>query len=217
MDMRSTTGWRARTERVVYKAPRVGGALIDEQLWLYDYRDAYEVVVTASPADVYAALMRLDFLRLRMLRTLFVMRELPERVWRWSTRSERKPEPRRVTLSDLTRMGAFVVLGERPGREIVFGAVGRPWRRDYGPIHIAPEAFMTFSGADCAKIAWSWIVKPIGSGQSLLIVEWRTALTTGAARAHFRRYWWLVARGVRLIARSALVRIKAECEARAAG
>jgi hypothetical protein len=103
-------------------------------------------------------------------------------------------------------------LAELPGREIVLGSVGRPWRPDYGPVHLAPSSFASFADPGFAKIAWSWMVKPIGSGQTLLVVEWRTRLTDADARAHFRRYWAIVSRGVRLLTRVALSRIKLDCE-----
>jgi hypothetical protein len=204
---RSRATWRA-----VYPAPRLGGALIDEQLPRYDFRDAYHAVVLAPPADVYCAMMALDFLRLPTVRILFALRELPERLWRWVGGREQSAATSHATLDDLVRVGAFTMLAERPGRELVLGAVGCPWRLDYGGIRIAPEEFAQFATPGFAKVAWSWTVKPLGSGQSLLVVEWRTALTDGAARARFRRYWAVVGSGVRLIARVSLARIKADCE-----
>jgi hypothetical protein len=166
-----------RQDPIVYKAPRVGGSLIGDQLRRCDFRNAYQVVVLAQPEAVYAALARLDFLA-----------------------------------ADLTTLGAFAPVAERRGREIVLGAVGRPWRRDAGPVRIATSDFAGFSEPGFAKIAWSWIVKPLGSGQSLLVVEWRTQLTDDDARAQFERYWPLVSRGVRRLARTTLGRIKAACE-----
>jgi hypothetical protein len=190
----------------------VGGALIDRQLARYDYRDAYQVVVMAPPEAVYDAVMQLDFLRLPLIRALFAIRELPARTWRRLTSPPAMPAASRARLSELLDVGAFILLGERPGREIVLGSVGRPWRPDYGPIHVAPSSFAAFADPGFAKIAWSWMVKPIGSGQTLLVVEWRTQLTDEDARSHFGRYWAMVSRGVRLLARVALGRIKIDCE-----
>jgi hypothetical protein len=176
---------RARHERftprqrpIVYKAPKVGGALIDEQLPRYDVRDAYQVVVVAAAEAVYDAVARRDFL-----------------------------------LGSLTRLGSFIPVAERPGGgEIVLGAIGRPWRSDCGPVRIAASDFASFRAPGFAKIAWSWIVKPLGSGQSLLVVEWRAHLTDYEARADFQRFWTGVSRAVQRLGRVAVAQIKEECE-----
>ena len=197
---------------IIYKAPRVGGALINEQLPRYDVRDAYQVVVLAPADVVYQAVMDRDFLRVPLVRAFFAIRELPARAWHRLTGAPPLPATPRATLADLTRTGAFTLLAERPGRELVLGAVGRPWRPDYASTRIAASAFTEFEEPGYAKIAWSWIVKPLGAGQTLLVCEWRTQLTDDDARAHFARYWTVVSRGVRLLARMGLARIKVDCE-----
>ena len=201
-----------RQRPIIYKAPSVGGALINEQLPRYDFRDAYQVVILAPPEAVYEAVMQRDFLRLPLIRAFFAIREFPLRAWRRLTGGPAPASVARATLADLTKVGAFTVLGERRGRELVLGAVGRPWRPDYAPTYVSASAFAGFQEPGFAKIAWSWIVKPLGSGQSLLVTEWRTQLTDEEARSHFRRYWTVVSRGVRRLARVGLARIKADCE-----
>ena len=201
-----------RHKPIIYKAPRVGGALINDQLPRYDFRDAYQVVVLAPANVVYQAVLDRDFLRVPLVRAFFAIRELSTRAWRRLTGAAPLPSAPRATLADLTSIGAFTLLAERPGRELVLGAVGRPWMPDYASTRISASAFAEFEEPGYAKIAWSWIVKPLGSGQTLLVCEWRTQLTDDAARAHFRRYWTVVSRGVRLLARMGLSRIKVDCE-----
>ena len=214
--MRTARGRRGRfTPRqrpIIYKAPPVGGALINEQLPRYDFRDAYQVVILATPEAVYQALMQRDFLRLPLIHAFFAIRELPVRAWRRVTGGPAPASVPRATLADLTKIGAFTVLAERPGRELVLGSVGRPWRPDYEPTYVSASAFAGFQEPGFAKIAWSWIVKPLGSGQSLLATEWRTQLTDDEARARVRRDWTVASKGVRLLARVGLARIKADCE-----
>ena len=197
---------------IIYKAPQVGGALINEQLPRYDLRDAYQVVVLAPVDVVYRAVLDRDFLRLPLVRAFFAIRELPARAWHRLTGAPPLPATPRATLANLTRIGAFTLLAERPGRELVLGAVGRPWMPDYASTRISAAAFAEFEEPGYAKIAWSWIVKPLGAGQTLLVCEWRTQLTDDEARAHFQRYWTVVSRGVRLLARIGLSRIKVDCE-----
>ena len=201
-----------RQKPIIYKAPRVGGALISEQLPRYDYRDAFQVVITAPPDDVYNAVLERDFLRLPLVRAFFAIREFPVAAWHRLTGAPVPTPAPHATLNDQTGIGSFTLLAERPGRELVLGAVGRPWRPDYASIRISAERFAEFEEPGYAKIAWSWIVKPLGSGQTLLVCEWRTQLTDDEARANFRRYWTVVSRGVRLLARVGLARMKTDCE-----
>jgi hypothetical protein len=201
-----------RQRPIIYRAPRVGGALINDQLPRYDYRDAFQVVITAPPDVVYEAVLKRDFLRLPLVRAFFAIREFPARAWHRLTGAPAHDPLPRATLGDLTSLGSFTLLAERPGRELVLGAVGRPWRPDYASIRISAERFAEFEEPGYAKIAWSWIVKPIGSGQTLLVCEWRTQLTDDEARARFRRYWMVVSRGVKVLARVGLARVKADCE-----
>ena len=211
--MRTARGRRfARKQPIVYEAARVGGALINQQLPRYDYRDAYQVVVMAAPETVWDAVMQLDFLKLPLIRALFAVRELPVRTWRRLTSGPAMPAAPHARLADLTALGAFTVVAERPGREIVLGTVGQAWRPDYAPTPVAADAFAGFDQPGFAKIAWSWVIKPLGSGQTLLVVEWRTQLTNAEASSYFRRYWTIVSRGVRLLARITLARIKSDCE-----
>src|SRR5688572_20477934 len=87
-------------KHIIYKAPRVGGALIDEQLPSYDYRDAYQVVVLAPANVVYQAVLDRDFLRIPLVRAFFAIRELPTRAWHRLTgadRSRRRRAPRSPT------------------------------------------------------------------------------------------------------------------------
>jgi hypothetical protein len=216
IDMRTARGRRGRfTPRqrpIIYKAPLVGGALINQLLPRYDFRDARQVVILATPEAVYEAVMQRDFLRLPLIRAFFAVREFPVRAWRRLTGGPVPASVPHATLADLTKVGAFTILAEHPGQELMLGAVGRPWRPDYEPTYVSASAFAGFQEPGFAKMAWSWIVKPLGSGQSLLVTEWRTQLTDDEARALFRRYWTVVSKGVRLLARVGLARIKADCE-----
>ena len=201
-----------RNKPIIYRAPRVGGALIDEQLPRYDYRDGFQVVITAAPGAVYDAVMQRDFLRLPLVREFFALRESPVGALHRLTGAPPPMPMPKAPLSDLTSIGEFTRLAERPGKELVLGAVGRPWFPDYASTRLAATAFAEFQEPGYAKIAWSWIVKPLGAGQTLLVCEWRTQLTDEESRAAFRRYWTVASSRVRLLARMGLARIKIDCE-----
>jgi len=192
--------------------PRTRRSRLDADLPRFDFHDAYAIRVDAPAESAWAALWREDFLRLRIVRMLFWLREFPERALRrWRGQ---EAAPAQVTLGDLLRTRSFVVLDEEPGRAIILGAVGKPWKRDYGGRPIDADDFASFEEPGFAKIAWSFAVEPLVDDRSLLTLEWRTRLTDAAALRAFRRYWRLAGPAVRLMARLWARPFKDEMEAR---
>jgi hypothetical protein len=111
----------------------------------------------------------------------------------------------------------WVGLGEDPGRELVFGAVGKAWRPSIQWRRVDPGDFPEFGEPGWAKIAAALVVHPYGRC-SLLTYEARTACTDQMTTKRFARYWTLVSPGVGIVMRAALQAIKtaAEEEARSA-
>jgi hypothetical protein len=104
-------------------------------------------------------------------------------------------------------------LGERPGRELVFGAVGRPWKASIEWRRVEAEHFPSFDEAGWAKMAAAFVVHPYGSCRSLLSYEARTACTDPVSTARFRRYWTLVAPGIGIVLRGTLQAVRSATEA----
>jgi len=188
--------------------------LIDEYLPSGDATEVQEVHVKAA-ADVTWAAIRETDLRDPMIDALFTIRELPDRLARrWRGEAPRS-EPQTVTFKDLetSEMG-WVLLAEEHGVELLVGAIGRFWRRDYGWLPVAPEQFTTFDDPGFAKLAVSFQVRAEGTGRSVLRYEARTATTDDAAREKFSRYWRIIHPGVTIVMRRALKRIQEEAERR---
>ena len=113
-------------------------------------------------------------------------------------------------IRDLGELG-WIKLGERPGAELAFGLVSKPWK----PVASVPtepvtaERFAEFNEAGFAKIAQfseSTRVDPYGERFSIVTVESRVCLTDVNSRRRFRRYWLLLGPFMRLM-RPALMRI----------
>src|SRR5206468_1928467 len=83
------------------------------------------VVVHADPASTFRAARGLDFLAVRtpLLTAAMWVRGIPDRARRRAT-----PPPPRLVLGDGVGLPGWLVLGEEPGREIAFGAVGTFWQ-----------------------------------------------------------------------------------------
>ena len=62
-----------------------------------------------------------------MIRVLLEMRCLPNRLQRVLKRRPSEPSRPPLTLDDMQHAG-FLLLGEWPGHEIVFGTVVQPWK-----------------------------------------------------------------------------------------
>ena len=79
---------------------------------------------------------------------------------------------------------------------------------------VAPEDFRDFDRPGWAKTVYDLRVTPIDSGSCLLSATMRTATTTEAARAWFRRYWTLgVGPGAHVLVDGLLETVRAHAEA----
>lgn len=187
--------------------------LIDRYLPTFDETYIYEASVNATPDATYAAMKEID-LRDPLTDLLFELRELPlnlARRWRGESPVQRPP---RLTFGELPKEGpVWVVLNEEPGVELVIGAVGRFWKRDYGTRAITAPEFIPFNEPGYAKVALSLAVRPTSEG-AILRYEARTRATDESARRTFRRYWRIIGAGVGIVMRRIVRRIRHEAEQR---
>jgi hypothetical protein len=151
--------------------------LIDEALGSWDHAALRRRVVDAPAADVYAAIRELDLRRSMTIRLLFSLRGM---------------QTRSLRLFDLVGRG-FIVLGERPGEELLLGLVARPWTLRGGIREIQPREFRSFAEEGYARIAWNFRVEPLDERRSCLSTETRIVCTDARSRRRFSRYWAVVA------------------------
>ena len=156
-------------------APR---PLIDELLPGFDEHERHARLVPASAADVWAALRRADLLGSPVVRALLLLRGLGG--------SRRQA----LTLDRLLERG-FVLLGERPGRELALGLAGRFWTPSGGRLSLDAAAFRAFDRAGYAKAVWDFRLEDAGDG-TRLSTETRILCLDPRSRRRFRLYWRLV-------------------------
>ena len=151
---------------------------------------------------MFAAITVLDLFRLPVAWVLLEARALPGRMADARDRRGRVvvPEPPTFRIRDLAARG-WILLGERPGSELVFGQVGKPWRGAGGSPErpVTADAFAGFAEPGFAKIAESTWVAPYGTGACVLTAESRVALTDDDSRRRFRRYWLAAGPFIRLM------------------
>ena len=201
---------------VAYHHTRYGRAAQsnDDSLLLDRFIPSPEVVEhhrvhIAAPPDVVLTTARgLEFLSSRLVRGIFKARELV---------LGSEPDERRLPTALVPYMQSigWVVLAERADREIVLGAVTRPW--DAAPIFrsLSPGEFAAFREPGYVKIVWTLRADPAGEGESMFHTETRAATTDLETRKRFRHYWSYVAPGVELIRRAMLQPLKKAAEHRA--
>jgi len=173
--------WRCRTKPSTHPDPAPGSRLrLDEILPQFDVSKSYRLAIASPAEDVFRAVKRYDMRESATARGLMWLRGYGRRVSR-PTRPE-------GLLRSLERSG-FVPLGEVPGRELVFGLIGKFWTLSGGLRSVAAEDFAGFHEEGFAKAAWNLAVIPISTESSVLSTETRVLCFGTAARRRFRVYW----------------------------
>jgi hypothetical protein len=196
--------------------PEAEAMLLDRYLPQYDVTETHAIVVDADTDLTWQAARRGDLSRSAVIRALLELRSLPNRLQRLlkgrPTESARPP----LNLDDLERVG-FLLLGESPGHEIVFGSVVQPWKAvtdDGLAPQVEADRFATFDTPGYVKVAFNIRVEPYGSGRSLITTETRTAATDPTSLRRFSRYWLVVGPMSALIRRLTLGIAKSDAEQR---
>lgn len=177
--------------------------LLDEFLPTYDHVVAVSQVFRAAPEEVFEAAVTFDLYQLPLARVLIGARALPARVA--DARARRRgetvaPEPPTFRVRDLPAHG-WILLGERPGAQLVYGTVTKPWRGTGGePAEpVTADGFAGFAEPGFAKMAESTRVTPYGARACILTLETRVAATDEVSRRRFLRYWRATGPFIRLI------------------
>lgn len=171
-----------------------------------DVRERHEGLVNAPAALVFDVAMQLDPQAIPLVRAIFWLRGKVMR----STPVTRMPQG---LVAETMRLG-WGVLSHRQGRELVMGAVTRPWEADVRFRSVAAEQFAEFAEPDLVKIVWTLEAEPLGQALTRFGSETRALATDAAARRKFLRYWRLARFGIVLIRWLMLPAIRREAERR---
>jgi hypothetical protein len=184
--------------------------LLDRFMATYDVVDRHQVRVNAPAAVAFAIARDMELFQLPVVRAIVRGRELALRAG-----PDDRQRPRGL-LAEAQSLG-WGVLAEVPGREIVLGAVTRPWEANVTFRSLPAEEFAAFAEPDYVKIAWTLRADPLDETSAVFRTETRVLPTDAAARAKFRRYWPVFSPGIKLIRRMALRQVKSQAAHRARG
>jgi hypothetical protein len=186
--------------------PATKGNLLDVQLPTYDVVLTEHLVIEADTDVVFQTAKNFDFMTTRSLLVTAVMtaRSVPSRVLRRPVVT-----PQSLMLArDPDVLPGWLLLGEVPGREIVFGAVGTFWKPAIEWHDLPADRFADFAEPGWGKIACHLLVRPDGPDRSILSYECRTATTDPVSQAQMSRYWWLIRPFVSYVLRAVLRTIR---------
>ena len=173
----------------------------------YEVVERHHVRIAAPPAIAFAAACEMDLLESWIARAIFKGREL---ILGATPDDEMRPRG----LLALVKSLGWVILAELPGREVVVGAVTKPWEPNPTFRGVPPDEFAAFAEAGYVKIAWTLRADSDGPSASIFRSETRAIGTDLSARARFRLYWACLSPGIILIRRLMLRPLKAEAERR---
>ena len=200
---------RRRYGRVTLPATAGRSRLLDRFIPVPEVFDHHQVQIAAPAAIVLTTATEMKLLSLPLVRAVIRTRELA-----LGGRPDPRPHPEGL-LAQMQSIG-WVVLADRPGEEIVLGAVTQPWHAAPVFRSIPGADFATFAEPGYVKIAWSLRAESDGARGTHFHVETRARTSDPECRLRFRRYWSYVAPGVRLIRLAMLRPLKREAERRAA-
>ena len=183
-------------------------ALLDHFMPEYEVAERHHVRVGAPPAITLSAASEADLQQSMLVRGIFKARE-----WVLGSEPDALARPKGLIV-EMESLG-WRVLAEKPGREIVVGAVTQPWMANVTFRGLAPHEFRAFREPGYVKIVWTLRADPVGSSESMFRTETRVVTTDVAARKKFRWYWARFSPGIVVIRRAMLGNVKREAERRA--
>lgn len=163
--------------------------------------------VAVHPERVWLLLRHGELASSALIRALFAVRTLPERL-------AGKPVSSSVRIDQLrssAKHPGFQLLLEEPPRELVVGAIGKVWRMEIPFVHVARAAdYAAFSEPGYIKVAWALRVLPRGAQDCRVEFELRVDATDDASWRKFRRYFRLIGPASHFIRRSLLASLARE-------
>jgi hypothetical protein len=167
--------------------------------------DRAEVAVDTQRA--WRAVRDLDLAQSTLVRTLFALRTIPDRL-------KGKDAQLRFRLDDLVSTPGepgFQVLAEDRPHEVAVGAIGKVWRPVIPFAHVPDAAaFAAFSQEGYIKVAWALRVVAEGEQTSRVEFELRVVGTDDDAWKKFTRYFRLIGPGSHFIRRVLLAQLERE-------
>lgn len=182
--------------------------LLDRFVPAFDVVERHHIRVAAPTEVTFEAARQQDLLNVPLVRAIIRAREIA-----MGAHPDVAEQPHGLLATTLAI--GWGVLAEVPGREVVVGAVTKPWEPNVTFRALAPSSFAAFEEPGFVKIVWTLRADPALEGGSVFRTETRAAATDASARTRFRRYWAFVSPGIAAIRWLSLLPLKRDAERRA--
>lgn len=166
--------------------------LIETYLPDYHYREFHSIKIVSSSEDVYQQVINCDLSQSRVIRFLFRMRGMRQKL---------------STIKDISRLG-FVKLDEKPGEEILFGIISNRPTFSGCEIIKSPSEFIEHRGENIIKAVMNLSVKSESSSNQIVSTETRVWCGSNKMKKGFRIYWFFVNPFSRIVRKLMLYQIK---------
>ena len=188
--------------------------LLDKVLPTFHFHVSHRIKIQSTPGHVFEVFKTLKPAEIPLFNTLFWIRSIPGRLL---------GQGNKYFVNDGTslveqglRLG-FVILGQVPDQEIVFGTIGKWWKPTGATFYrfSRVKEFREFDQPGYARVCGNFYVDTQTRSDGLLLLthETRVEATDSTAHAKFKLYWRVIYPGVALLRRMLLESIKAKVEA----
>jgi hypothetical protein len=158
--------------------------------------------IGAPVSEVWQAVRHGDLGRSGLIRALFALRTLPDRLL---ARPAQSAALNLDAMCSTPEEPGFQVLWDEPPHAVAVAAIGKVWVPNIPFVHVADaDAYAAFDQPDYVKVAWSLLLRETHPERTLLTIEVRVDATDEAAWQKFVAYFRLIGPFSRFIRRSAL-------------
>ena len=179
--------------------------LLDRFMPEYEVAERHTIRVTAPAETTFEAAASLDLQHSPIISGFFRAREC------MLGGPQSKPVLPKPLLAWAQALG-WRVLAQIPDREVILGAVTKPWEANVVFRPLSPGEFADFHEPGYVKIIWTLRSETVSATESIVRTDTRVTTTDPRARAKFRLYWAFLSPGILLIRRVALAMVKKEAE-----
>jgi hypothetical protein len=188
--------------------------LLENVLPAYHFRVRRHIEIQSTADRVFEILNTIKPSEIPLFNTLFWIRSIPGRLLGLGNKyfvNDGTP------LVEQALSLGFVILGETPNQEIVFGTIGQWWKPTGAAFYrfLSLKEFREFHQPGYARVCGNFYVDTQTRSDGLLLLthETRVEATDSTAHAKFKLYWRVIYPGVALLRRMLLESIKAKVEA----
>lgn len=189
--------------------------LLDRFAPEYEFSERHETLIQAPLASVFRAIKEVTVAEIPMFHGLFTLRSLPERLTRRGRAGGESTTTTAPLLQQMYQHG-FVLLGEEPERELVFGTIQQFWKLRHNQVVEVngPDEFASFEDPQFGKAVMNFLLHAGANdaGGVRLTTETRIAVPNPEAQRKFALYWRMAMPGSALIRRMWLRAIKRRAE-----